>query len=151
MRSVRGFTLIELLVVIAILGSLSAMVLLNFNSQTDKARDVERKSDLKQYQAALEAYANRNNGLYPIQSASGVAVHTLCGTLGLSGCPQDPQAGAGHQNYLYRSDASGTRYVLWAIMKIGTPTSAFVVCSNGQTGNHPTSTLNVTSSANCPI
>lgn len=52
----KGFTLIELLVVIAIIGSLSALLLPNFMSARERARDAQRKSDLKQIQKAMELY-----------------------------------------------------------------------------------------------
>jgi len=52
----KGFTLIELLVVIAIIGSLSALFLPNFMAARERARDSQRKSDLRQIQKAIELY-----------------------------------------------------------------------------------------------
>src|SRR3990167_2999854 len=52
----RSFTLIELLVVIGIIGTLSALTLPNFMSARERARDSQRKNDLKQIQKALELY-----------------------------------------------------------------------------------------------
>lgn len=52
----RGFTLIELLVVIAIIGMLSALLLPNYMAARDRARDSQRKNDLRQMQKALELY-----------------------------------------------------------------------------------------------
>lgn len=63
-KTSKGFTLIELLVVIAIIGILSSVVLASLNTARAKARDVVRKSDLKQLQTALELYYN-SNGSYP--------------------------------------------------------------------------------------
>lgn len=55
-KSHPGFTLIELLVVIAIIGALSSILLPNFMGARERARDTQRKNDLKQIQKALEMY-----------------------------------------------------------------------------------------------
>lgn len=60
----RGFTLIELLVVIAIIGILASFLLVNFVGVRERARDAQRKSDIKQVQAALEFYRS-DNSEYP--------------------------------------------------------------------------------------
>ena len=52
----RAFTLIELLVVIAIIGGISALFLPNFMAARERARDSQRKSDLRQIQKAFEIY-----------------------------------------------------------------------------------------------
>ena len=53
-----GFTLIELLIVISIIGVLSTLLLANFNAARERARDTERKSDLRNIQTALRLYYN---------------------------------------------------------------------------------------------
>ena len=60
----KGFTLIELLVVIGIIAVLTAMATFNFNQSRIRARDIQRKNDLKQLQSALELYKN-DAGMYP--------------------------------------------------------------------------------------
>ncbi len=52
----KGFTLIELLVVISILGLLAGLVITNVAGVRERARDAQRKSDLKEIQNALEMY-----------------------------------------------------------------------------------------------
>jgi general secretion pathway protein G len=70
-NSIRGFTLVELLIVIAIIGVLSTLLMANFIGVRQRARDAQRKSDLRQIQAALEIYRSDNGG-YPALVAVGV-------------------------------------------------------------------------------
>ncbi|MDD5721057.1 MAG: type II secretion system protein [Candidatus Pacebacteria bacterium] len=60
----KGFTLIELLVVVAIIGLLSSIVSLSLKTAREKARDINRLSDMKQIQLALEFYYDKY-GTYP--------------------------------------------------------------------------------------
>jgi len=100
---------------------------------------------LKQYQTALEAFANTNNGLYPNRSPA-VDLTTLCssGVLNpplkdfIPSCPQDPRLNAadGYQ-YKYLSDPSttangATKYVVYD--KLESKDSYFEICSNGVSG-----------------
>ena len=57
-RTKDGFTLIELVVVMAIVATLTAMASFNFNQARVRARDVQRKSELRQLQNALELFKN---------------------------------------------------------------------------------------------
>ena len=63
-RKSEGFTLIELLIVIVIIGVLSTILVSNFIGVRQRARDSQRKSDLRQIQAALELYRH-DQGIYP--------------------------------------------------------------------------------------
>lgn len=58
MKREKGFTLIELLVVISIIGVLAGLASFNFQQARERSRDVQRRSDLKQIQNALEVYKN---------------------------------------------------------------------------------------------
>lgn len=60
----KGFTLIELLIVIAIIGVLATLLMVNFIGVRQRARDAQRKSDLRQIQSALEIYRS-DQGSYP--------------------------------------------------------------------------------------
>ncbi|MDP3994355.1 MAG: prepilin-type N-terminal cleavage/methylation domain-containing protein [bacterium] len=62
-----GFTLIELLVVISIIGILTALVVSNMNAARERARDAQRKSDLKNIKTSLMLYYNTCNA-YPDDS-----------------------------------------------------------------------------------
>lgn len=63
-KLIAGFTLIEMLVVISIIGILATLVAANLNSARSRARDAERKSDLKNIETALRIYYN-DKGSYP--------------------------------------------------------------------------------------
>lgn len=54
----KGFTLIELLVVVAIIGTLTGLATVNFQDARERARDAQRKGDVKQIQKAMELYKN---------------------------------------------------------------------------------------------
>lgn len=78
----KGFTLIEMLVVISIIGILATLVAANLNSARSRARDAQRKSDMKNIQTALRVYYN-DFGVYPGASGGNILG---CG-LGISLCP----------------------------------------------------------------
>ncbi len=146
----HGFTLVELLVVISVLGILASIVLVSFGGSQKQARDTQRKSDLKQYQNSLEAYANKSNGFYPQRTSATVASTTLCNDLALTTCPKDPKDPT--YFYYYISDgsgvagsASGTKYVLWASLE--NTTGFWVVCSNGKSAV----SVSAPYSSTCPI
>ncbi|MFH1792077.1 MAG: type II secretion system protein [Patescibacteria group bacterium] len=152
----KGFTLIELLVVISIIGVLAALALVSFGPSQKQARDTQRKSDLKQYQTALENFANNNNSLYPsrkqVQKISNTVI--LCIPLGITGeCPTDPKFDSDPSiyDYYYISDGSGngtitaTEYLLWSVLEGNG--GYWVVCSGGKTGTTTTAPTAVT----CPL
>lgn len=64
LKTSKGFSLIELLIVIAIIGVLVTLIGGNIISGLAKARDTQRKNDLKQLKTALELY-HGNNGTFP--------------------------------------------------------------------------------------
>ncbi len=127
-----GFTLIELLVVISVIGLLAALIMVNFNAARERARDVQRKSDLDQIKKALRMYYNDNN-LYP-ETGSGNKIRAcgnpstttfewgssfVCGSMTyMKLLPQDPTwKQAGDPSYNYNQTDSGQNFCLWATLE----------------------------------
>jgi len=81
-RIASGFTLIELLVVIAIIGILATLLIANINASRSRARDAQRKADLRNIQTALRLYFN-DYGVYP--DSSGGVIYG-CGAGGDAAC-----------------------------------------------------------------
>ncbi len=119
----KAFTLIELLVVIAIIGSLSALFLPNFMAARERARDSQRKSDLKQIQKAFELYRqDQTDSSFPAtlptanQCWSSGGSGTICpaGNIYMNKFPADPNRVDNGGNYFYTSSAT---YVLCACLE----------------------------------
>lgn len=93
--SPRGFTLIELLIVVAIIGVLTSFLVANFIGVKQRSRDAQRKSDLRNIQAALEIYRS-DKGSYPPNSGSDSFPSTcgsefkIGGTVYMQKIPCDP-------------------------------------------------------------
>ncbi len=85
----HGFTLIELLVVISIIGILASLVSVNLNSARSRARDAQRKSDLKNISIALRSYYN-GLGTYPL-TFSFTTPFVIGGVTYMATVPNDPQ------------------------------------------------------------
>jgi prepilin-type N-terminal cleavage/methylation domain-containing protein len=140
----KGFTLIEMLVVISLIGILAAMAMVSFSSVQKQARDTTRKSDLKQYQTAIESYSNKNNGNYFVSASTVLSTGAICTALAIGTCPPDPKNVAPLQ-YRYVSD--GVNYVIWGALENKTPTVYWVGCSNGKNGERPSAPTTST----CPL
>ncbi len=131
----RAFTLIELLVVIAIIGLLSTIAVVVMDKSRIAARDVKRKSDLRQIKLALDLYYD-DNGHFPVvaspwacsattdldtcSNARWLSLQTMLQTY-ITVLPADPinknitdPTFQGNFTYAYYSNASGSKYDLIA-------------------------------------
>lgn len=135
----QGFSLIELLVVIGIIAVLAGLTTFNFNSARMRARDVQRKNDLRTVQKALETYRNDNSQKFPVPSPTilpgyptpsptpvpdGKTWDNLMTSLIAGGYAQknlkDPKentAAGSWQNYVYNSTDMLLSYELWACLE----------------------------------
>ena len=108
----RGFTLIELLIVVSIIGVLATLLMTNFIGIRQRARDAQRKGDLKQIQSALELY-RADQGSYPL-----TASFPVCGLSLTGGSPQStymqkiPCDPLNATPYTYTYGSNGTAYSL---------------------------------------
>jgi type II secretory pathway pseudopilin PulG len=96
----------------AVVGVMGVIFVINYPASQQRARDAVRRNDIKQYQAALEIFASRNNQLYP--AVDGNLVNMCAALLGAgSVCSDDPRwPGVGR--YQYVAEGSGTGYVISA-------------------------------------
>jgi len=148
MKDKKGFTLIELLVVIAVIGLLTALSVVNFNAARERARDVQRKSDLNNIKKGLRMYYN-DYGEYPADSGGDIVAcgsgdtPTTCSWSGawtrgnmtyMKILPQDPMP---DENYIYAQAASGQDFCLSATLEnqsdadIGSSQTRCSACSVG--------------------
>lgn len=125
----QGFTLVELLVTIGIITLLMVAIFPNFTGARQRARDTQRKTDLKNVQTSLDLYKlDQKPPLYPTTGALG---SSLCGkcwssdvNCGISGgnvyikkLPCDP-GGTTPTPYVYVQNASDNlRYTLTACLE----------------------------------
>ncbi len=135
----KGFTIIELLIVLAMLGIMAGFTLLRVTGGQAAARDARRQSDIRQFQNAVESYANANNGVFPDGNPTVNAI-SLCGgsnPLGNVPCTDDPTT---TNHYSYSTNAANTQYVIWGTLEKPIPAQIYFVCSNGSTGTRAATT-----------
>ncbi len=125
----KGFTLIELLIVIAIIGILSTLLMTNFIGIRQRARDAQRKSDVRQMQSALELYRS-DTGSYPSPNIINSGVSALnsvgcptssafsySGTIYMKQVPCDPLGSTYYNSGNYSYTSNGSSYTIDACLE----------------------------------
>lgn len=143
-----GFTIVELLIVMGILAVLATFFVNGYTGTQRRARDAQRKSDLKQLANSLELYFN-DYRRYPAESAGTIAgcpstTSTSCTwgtgqftdtkTIYFKSIPNEPTPA---NTYVYRSDAGGSYFRLYAWLENPDDPDIIVVA---ETGCNPTPT-----------
>lgn len=137
-KKISGFTLIELLVVISVIGLLASLIVVNFNAARERARDVQRKSDMDQTKKALLMYYS-DYGEYPEADGGQIRGCDPANTFGwgeIFNCgsmaymkllPQDPVEG---QVYTYGAGINNQDFCLTADLE--NPSDADIVNSQAR-------------------
>jgi len=122
-----GFTLIELVIVMAIIATLTALATFNFSQARVRARDVQRKNELKAIQNALELYkSDKMPQEYPAGDLTAALVTTYMPKL-----PVDPKVkvlASSWDDYSY-TFVDSLHYILTACLEnSGDPDATTTVC-----------------------
>ncbi|MEO7617886.1 MAG: prepilin-type N-terminal cleavage/methylation domain-containing protein [Candidatus Saccharibacteria bacterium] len=127
----QGFTLLELLIVIVIIGILALLIIPNISSAPKKARDTQRKTDLRAAQKALEEYYVSNQAYPTVASPTDITTALTSLSTGsappLKTIPVDPK-NVSPYTYLYTS-TDGQTYTLTACLENGADSTTGTVAA----------------------
>jgi len=123
-----GFTLLELLIVIVIIGILALLIIPNITSAPKKARDTQRKTDMRAIQKGMEEYFTSNN-VYPATAATlSTGVTPI-----IKNVPVDPK-NTGVYVYTYTPSAAFDSYTLHGCLENAGDNGQFVTTDTTCTG-----------------
>lgn len=139
-RKQTGFTIVELLIVIVVIGILAAITVVAYNGIQQRARDVDRKSDMAALVKAMTAWSAQT-GKTPIETgggynnggtgwvyAAGYAnnIETILQNAKvLSGNVRDPQTPVGNGSYMFYQCNTTTKKDTYAFFaRLESPSTA---------------------------
>ena len=149
--------MVEIMVVVVIISVLMGIVYFNVSDSTAQSRDAQRQADLRNLQAAIEAY-KFDNGRYPERCAvTGESWSGQIGTdyecnngtneyiIGLApkyirSLPVDPKLNGDDSGYVYTVNTEGTVYKVMAkntVHETVTVGHAFQSCDRSNAGSTP--------------
>jgi len=151
LKAKKGFTLIELLIVIIILAILIAIVVgVAFQSNRNKAIDIDKKSDVASLQKKLEEYFVDNSSYPgPDEAAMTAALVAADGSLYMTEMPVNPSA----DTYEYSATADGGAACTTAGDDCTTYALEVELSNTRDNGanTHPTADCPLTSATRCYI